>query len=282
VTRTADLHTHSNASDGQLAPADLLQQAARRGLSILALTDHDTTLGLPEAAAAARTLGIRFIPGIELSTDVERGEIHILGYGVDPHNGTLQGTLARLRESRETRIERMLDRLKQQGIALPRDQIHASAAGASVGRPHIARAMIAAGYVSSVSEAFARYLDKGKPAYIAAERLTPVEAVRLIHETGGLPVHAHPLSSPDFPGSLPALIDAGLVGLESFYGEYSASQRKQIARVAAQHGLLPTGGSDFHGMGFKEGRDLGGVTLPEEVIDRFLARLDSRSDANHV
>jgi predicted metal-dependent phosphoesterase TrpH len=282
VTRSADLHTHSNASDGQLAPADLLEQAARRGLSILALTDHDTTLGLPEAADAASTLGIRFIPGIELSTDVERGEIHILGYGVDPNNSTLQRTLARLRESRESRIERMLDRLEQQGMTLPRDQIRASAAGASVGRPHIARAMIDAGYVSTISEAFARYLDKGKPAYIAAERLTPVEAVRLIRDTGGLPVHAHPFSSPDFPASLPALIDAGLVGLEAYYGEYSEPQRNQIATIASQYGLLATGGSDFHGVGFKEGRDLGGVTLPADVIDLFLARLSAQSGASQV
>ncbi len=270
----ADFHTHSTASDGSLAPADLVRQASRRGLSILALTDHDTTLGLAAATAAASESGIRLIPGIELSTDVEPGEIHILGYGIDPDDATLQQTLATLRRARETRLDRMVERLRALGIDLDRDAIRPSTPGGSVGRPHVARAMIAAGYVASVPEAFERYIGNGKPGYIPSRRLTPAEAVRLIVQAGGLAIHAHPLTSPLFPDNLDALMAAGLAGIEAYYGEYSSEQRERLAAIAAEHGLLVSGGSDYHGEQFKHGRDLGAVEIPEAVTRTFLAALD--------
>lgn len=270
----ADFHTHSTASDGSLAPADLVRQASRRGLSILALTDHDTTLGLAAATAAASESGIRLVPGIELSTDVEPGEIHILGYGIDPDDATLQQTLATLRRARETRLDRMVERLRALGIDLDRDAIRPSTPGGSVGRPHVARAMIAAGYVASVPEAFERYIGNGKPGYIPSRRLTPAEAVRLIVQAGGLAIHAHPLTSPLFPDNLDALMAAGLAGIEAYYGEYSSEQRERLAAIAAEHGLLVSGGSDYHGEQFKHGRDLGAVEIPEAVTRTFLAALD--------
>lgn len=273
----ADFHTHSTASDGSLAPADLPRQALRRGLSILALTDHDTTIGLAPAAAAADEIGIRLIPGIELSTDVEPGEIHILGYGIDAHDETLQRTLATLRQARESRIDRMVERLDAIGIVLDRETIRPSRPGGSVGRPHVAQAMIAAGYVTSISEAFERYIGNGKPGYVPSQRLTPIEAIRLITASGGLAFHAHPLTSPHFPENLEELVAAGLAGIEAYYGEYSPAQREQLARLAADHRLLISGGSDYHGEKYKHGRDLGAVDIPEAVTEAFLSALGTRS-----
>jgi len=273
----ADLHTHSTSSDGTLAPADLVRQASRRGLTILALTDHDTTSGLADAIATGEALGVRVIPGIELSTDVSAGEVHILGYGIDSENQTLQQALARYRQARRERAERIIARLCELGVDLPEGSVQASDSDASLGRPHIARAMIAAGYVQSVSEAFDRYLGNDKPAYIASERKpTPEEAIRLIRAAGGLPVLAHPYTSDAFPESLPALVKAGLAGIEVYYAEYPPEQRLALARIADEHGLLATGGSDYHGEQFKERRDLGSVELPAEVLQRFLQRLDSK------
>lgn len=271
----ADLHTHSTASDGTLAPAVLVRQASRRGLTILALTDHDTTSGLAEAIATGAALGMRVIPGIELSTAVSAGEVHILGYGIDPQNQTLQQALTRYRQARRERAERIIARLHELGVDLPEGSVQASDNAASIGRPHIARAMIAAGYVQSVSEAFDRFLGNDKPAYIASERKpTPEEAIQLIRAASGLPVHAHPYTSDAFPESLPALARAGLAGIEVYYAEYTSEQRGVLAGIAAAHGLLATGGSDYHGEQFKERRDLGSVALPAEALQRFLQRLD--------
>ena len=272
----ADLHTHSTASDGTLAPADLVRQASRRGLTVLALTDHDTTSGLAEAIATGESLGVRVIPGIELSTDVSAGEVHILGYGIDPDSKELQEALARYRQARLDRAERIVDRLRELGVDLPPGSVQASSGDASLGRPHIARAMIEAGYVQSVSEAFDRYLGNDMPAYIASERKpTPSEAIRLIRAAGGLPVHAHPFTSGRFPDSLPALTDAGLAGIEVYYAEYTPERREMLERIAAKHGLLATGGSDYHGEQFKERRDLGSVALPADVLHRFLSRINA-------
>lgn len=270
----ADFHTHSTASDGSLAPADLLRQASRRGLSILALTDHDTTTGIAEAARAAGTLGIRLIPGIELSTDVERGEIHILGYGINPGDERLQSELAALRHARETRIDRMVARLHDIGVDLDREAIQPNTPGGSVGRPHVAQAMIAAGYVGSVSEAFERYIGNGRPGYVPSQRLTPTEAIALIGAAGGLAIHAHPLTSPYFPDNLDELMTAGLAGIEAYYGEYSLEQRQYLSSIGAERRLLISGGSDYHGEKYKHGRDLGAVDIPDAVITALLAAVD--------
>ncbi len=273
----ADLHTHSTASDGSLTPADLVHQASRRGLSIIALTDHDTTSGLDEAISTGSRLGVRVVPGIELSTDVTDGEVHMLGYGIDPGNSTLQDTLAYYRESRVERAGRIIARLRDLGVHLPDGSVRASSGDASIGRPHIARAMIEAGYVSTVSEAFDRYLGNDKPAYIASERKpTPTEAIQLILAAGGLPVHAHPHTSGTFPESLPELIAAGLAGIEVYYAEYDQAQRENLAQIAARYGLLATGGSDYHGEQFKARRDLGSVELPAAVLQHFLQSIDGQ------
>lgn len=271
----ADLHTHSTASDGSLAPAELVRQASERGLSILALTDHDTTLGLKTALDAGRRHGVRVVRSIELSTDVEVGEIHVLGYGIDPTNAELQSTIARLRESSLGRIERIVARLAELGYPLPKGSVHPSAVGASIGRPHVARAMIVAGHVASVAEAFDRFLGRGQPAYIKRELLQPTEAVALVRRAGGLPILAHPRSVDNLDAALPLLIAAGLAGLEAFYGEYSGDQRLEIAALTDALGLLATGGSDYHGEGFRAGRELGCVDIPQPVLARFLAAVST-------
>jgi predicted metal-dependent phosphoesterase TrpH len=274
ATTRVDLHTHSTASDGSIAPAALVQEAARRGLSLLALTDHDTTAGLPEALNAGREHGLPVVPGIELSTDTnEVGELHLLGYGIDPDHAELQAALEAFRRESAARLLRIIARLRELGINLPDEVAHPSHDTHSVGRPHIARALVASGVVGSVQEAFATYLGKGRPAYIPRSKATPEEAIRLVRAAGGLPVMAHPLTLPDYAARLPELIRSGLAGLEAYYGEYTEQQRDELARVAARHGLLATGGSDYHGENFKAGRELGSVHVPEPMVRRFLTAL---------
>lgn len=257
-----DLHTHSTASDGTLSPVALVELAAQRGIAVLALTDHDTTAGVDDATRTGAPLGVTVIPGIEFSTDVPSGEVHILGYGIDPQHAGLQEATAAFRASREERALRMLDRLRAVGIDVPADLLPAPGPGGSIGRPHVARALIAMGVVCSVDEAFDRFLAAGRPAHVARFRLAPEHAVQIVTAAGGLPVLAHPRSAADLDDLLPRLIGAGLRGLEAFYGEYAQDEREVLAAVAAAHGLLTTGGSDYHGPDGREGRDLASVELP--------------------
>jgi 3',5'-nucleoside bisphosphate phosphatase len=271
----ADLHTHSTASDGLLAPARLIQQASERGLSVLALTDHDTTMGLDEALAAGRRHGVRVIAGIELSTDVEHGQMHMLGYGIDRHEAGLLSTLEALRASRRARAQQIVDRLRALGIDVDPAAVRPTSSGEAVGRPHVARAMVAAGHVTSVREAFDRYIGEGRPAYVASRRLSPPDAARLIAKAGGIPVLAHPFTFPRFREEIPPLIDAGLQGIEVYYGEYTGLQIQELEDIADRYQLLKTGGSDYHGEGVRNGRGLGESPFPDHALERFLEHLDS-------
>ena len=272
----ADLHTHSNASDGADAPADLVARARRRGLTVLALTDHDTTAGLPAALAAGRRCGLRIIPGIELTTMAPRGELHILGFGIDLNHAALQTTLTSLRVASERRLHAILERLRQLGMDVPDNSIARDDDRRSVGRPHVARALVAGGYAASIQEAFSRFLSEGRPAFVPKLMLAPAAAIDLILHAGGLPFLAHPASLPEFERALPDLIDAGLVGLEAFYGEYDNALRGNLAATARRLGLLISGGSDYHGENFKTGRELGAVAIPPEIVEQFMLALGSR------
>lgn len=274
----ADFHTHSTASDGTLAPAELIEESARQGLLHVALTDHDTTGGIAEALDAGKRLGINVIAGIEFSADVERGELHILGYGIDPQHAELQERIDVLRQVRLSRAVRILDRLRELGIDLDPATIQTEHEDDSVGRPHIARALMAAGVVESVSEGFDRYLGRGKPAFVDKQLIDPTEAIELIHSAGGFAVVAHPFSLPNPREVLVRLIKHGLDGMECYYGEYEDVQRNMLAAMAAELGLIPTGGSDYHGPAFREGRALGSVTIPENVVHRLLAALGLQAD----
>jgi 3',5'-nucleoside bisphosphate phosphatase len=272
-TLHADFHTHSTASDGTLTPVELIHESARRGLLFVAVTDHDTTAGLETAIAAGVQHGVAVIPGIEFSAESKRGELHILGYGIDPDNERLQSRISELRQSRLRRSEKILERLHDLGIPLNPDVIRRTGANDSTGRPHIARALVEIGVAVTVDDAFERYLAAGKPAFVGKELISPAEAIDLINEAGGIAVMAHPFSVPDLADTLPRLIGHGLAGLECYYGEYDDHQRHQLALMARQYQLLPTGGSDYHGPGFREGRDLGSVTLPEAAIVGMISRI---------
>lgn len=273
-----DLHSHTTASDGAYRPADLVQLALQRGLKVLGITDHDSMLGIPEATQAAEATPLAIVPGVEINTDVNGVEVHVLGYFFNgyehPH---LIETLARLRENRLDRAEQIVTKLNTLGLQLDFNRVLDLAAGGAVGRPHIARAMIERGFVKSTAEAFDRYLANGRPAYVPRFRVTPVEATRLIRETGGVASLAHPLSigaaanmgQIDLPVVLPELKAAGLAGLETYYTGYSAENIRTLLGYCDQFDLIPTGGSDFHGGGVLAISDLGAVPVPPSVVERL-------------
>jgi predicted metal-dependent phosphoesterase TrpH len=272
-----DLHTHSTASDGLLAPAELVAEAARRGLRALALTDHDTVGGLEEAVAAGQRVGVEVVPGVELGTDARPHEVHLLGYFVDPASPALLAALAGQVAHRRERAARIVERLNDLGIGVTFDEVLALAGSGSIGRPHLARALIAHGAAADVPDAFDRYLAGGRPAYVRRQALSPEEAIALVRAAGGVPVLAHPLTTGDPEATVVRLVPIGLGGIEVFYGEYGAATRADLLALADRHGLIATGGSDFHGAGFRHGRELGGASVPVEVVERL--RLAARGNA---
>lgn len=276
----ADFHTHSTASDGTLAPAELIEESARRGLRVVALTDHDTTQGVQDAVQAGKRVGVRVIAGIEFSVSVQRGELHLLGYGIDPDYLALATRLADLRDTRRERAVKIAQRLADIGIQLPDDLLDGMAESESIGRPHIARELIRMGVVDSVSEGFERYLARGRPGFVSRELIQPEDAIRLVREAGGVAVMAHPLSVPAYRELVPALVDAGLSGIECYYGRYDVDRREELASFARELGLLATGGSDFHGPGVREGRELGAVEIPPEAVEALLIAVGSEYLSN--
>lgn len=268
----ADLHTHSTYSDGSLTPTQLIERAAIRGLEVLALTDHDCTDGIAEALEAAQKHPrLLIIPGVELSTDLPQEEVHVLGYFLDWQNLRFQGRLARLRHSRLERGQKMLAKLKHLGIDVSWQRVKEIAGDGAVGRPHIALAMLEAGYISSLEEAFDRYLSRNGPAYVEREKITPAEAVQLLTDTSGLPVLAHPRDLQNLESLLEELKGAGLIGIEVYYQDYDQQTIERLLAIARQHDLLPLGGSDFHGIGGAHERDLGDIPFPFEPVEQLIA-----------
>ncbi len=238
-----DLHVHSVFSDGDLTPTALLEEAANRKLQAIALTDHDTVSGVEEAITAGNQKGIRVIPGIELTAEYQV-ELHILGLFIDPQNPRLQRVTANLRQARIDRVHNILKKLADLEIQLDIDAILSSSQG-NIGRPHIARALLKAGYVQHFDEAFQRYLAIGAPAYLPASKLSSMEAIDLIHEAGGLAILAHPgIDNAD--AQLSTLVAQGLDGLETCHPAHTARINRHLRRSAAHLGLVQSGGSDFH------------------------------------
>jgi len=275
----ADLHAHTTASDGTLTPTELVRAARAAGLGLLAVTDHDTTAGVPEAQAAAREAGITLVPGVELSARGEPGECHLLGLHVDPRSSALNDKLAELSENRRDRNARIAARLTRIGVPLTLDEVTALAPeGANLGRPHFAQAMVARGYVRDIPEAFDRYLGDGKPGNIAKESLAPREAIELIHAAGGLCFLAHPgllklHAHLTDEGFIERLKGFGLDGIEAYYSKYSPAQTERFLRLAQKHGLLVTGGSDFHGANKPDtplGAVIDGARLPATLLPAAL------------
>lgn len=269
---TGDLHLHTTYSDGTLTPRELVSLCARRGLRVIAVTDHDITDGIPEALAAAEAhADLRIIPGIELSTDVPGNEVHILGYFVDYHNGAFQAKLAAFRNSRVERARRMTLRLGELGMPIAWERVQEIAGEGSVARPHIAQALVEGGYVASIAEAFDRYIGRNGPAYMERDKTTPAEAVALVAEAGGLAVLAHPRELEGLDDKLAQLKEAGLVGLEVYYQDYDQATIDRLLAAGRRHGLLPLGGSDYHGLGGDHERLPGDIPLPEEPVRALLA-----------
>jgi len=267
-----DLHVHSTASDGTWTPQEVIAQATRAGLEVLALTDHDTIDGFLIARDAARDQGIRLIPAVEFNTDVTDKEIDILGYFWDmPRDEDLTRILHHRQQDRIRRAREMVQRLNDLGIMVTYDRVRAIAQGV-VARPHVAQAMIEQGYVQSQKEAYERYLNLGAPAYVYRDPLHPAEAISWIRRAGGIPVVAHPGLIGD-DGVLDALVQAGLMGLEAYYPEHSAEESARYVGFAAQHGLLTTAGSDCHGPGRKKYYPLGSVFLPDVAWEAFSSSL---------
>ena len=260
-----DLHTHTTASDGLLSPAALVEEASRRGIVVLGVTDHDTIDGLAPAKVAAAGIGLTVVPGVELSTTIPGPEIHILGYFVDPDDPEFVGRLAELAQDRVRRIHIVVDQLRNAGYDLDLDAILAQGDAGSIGRPHVARALIEIGAAADMNDAFTRFLRRGTVGWAPRSPFTAEEAVALLLENGAVPVLAHPYSTQDVAGVVERLVPAGLRGLEVYYGEYDTEQQAALLDVANQWGLTPTGGSDFHGPKFREGRDLGTVEMPRTV-----------------
>jgi len=265
-----DLHTHSTASDGLLSPAELVRRASEAGLTLIGLTDHDTTNGVAEAQAAGASLGVTVIPGVEINTDLpeRQGEAHVLGYYLDVDQAAFQATLAFLRGAREKRGARMVQQLQAQGINVEWSRVRELAKG-TVGRPHVALALVEAGYATDVSDAFARYLTPGKAGYAPRFKLAPEQAVQLIRSAQGVPVLAHPVGVTGLAETvLPVLVQAGLLGLECYYGQYNDEMVARLLALASQHGLIATGGSDYHGPNIHP-TPLGGRWVPPEAAERL-------------
>lgn len=272
-----DLHTHTTASDGVDTPAELVRFAVEQGVSVLGVTDHDTVAALPEVQRRADAVGITLIPGVELSTTVDRAEVHILGYFVDIADTGFTDALHDLAMTRYRRIEQMIEKLRGLGYDIDGDAILAQAEFGSIGRPHVARALIDIGAATDVPDAFERYLKAGRPGYVPRDPFMPEDAVRLLVDHRAIPVLAHPFTTKDIEGTLKRLVPVGLQGFETYYAEYTPEQHVQLRAIADEWGLIPTGGSDYHGVGFREGRILGSAPVPGEVAERLFAAREQLS-----
>ena len=267
-----DFHTHSTQSDGVLAPAELVDLAASRGVRVMALTDHDTLAGLDEAiAAAARHPGFTLIPGVELSCAVPGSEVHMLGHFVDRTNREFTDQLERFRGGRVERAEKMVGALEALGAPIDWARVQEIAGEGSVGRPHVAQALLEQGHVETITDAFDRYLGRNGPAYFEREKLTPPEAIEMIRNAGGLPVFAHPSFTEDYPAVAASLAADGLFGMEVFYKAYPPELVQSLHELATTHGLFALGGSDYHGLGNDDDREPGEIPLPDAVAEAYLA-----------
>lgn len=275
MSAKADFHNHSTASDGKLRPAQLVDLAAANGVRIFAMTDHDSTEGIAEAREAIKKHSdMILVPGVELSTDIEGTEVHILGYLTDEalKNPEFQAALSRFREGRFQRGKGMVEKLIALGKPISWERVLEIAGDASVGRPHVAQALLEAGHVSSIKEAFDLYIGREGPAYVEREKMEPAEAVATLARYGAPPVLAHPSYVKDVESILPELIAAGLKGMEVYYRDYDEAMVARLAAKAKELGIMPLGGSDYHGLNNPGEREPGHIPLPSRVAKDFLEK----------
>ncbi len=272
--RFVDLHMHSLASDGACSPADVVETARSVGLAAIALTDHDTLAGLPEAVAAGERLGVRVISGVELSAMDGREEVHVLGLHLS-RTESLEFALADFRQRRLQRAEAMVARLNALGVPVSLDAVLSAAGGGAIGRPHLARAIVDGGWARDTREAFDRYLGNGRPAHVAKAKISVRDAIRLVHQARGLAVWAHPGGAAN-RRRLEQMRGEGLDGLEVRHPGHSSEDIVRLKTLADHLGLVPSGGSDWHGA--REGtRLMGSMLVPGEWLDIQDARVKARA-----
>ncbi|MEY8333705.1 PHP domain-containing protein [Lachnospiraceae bacterium 47-T17] len=250
-TRIIDLHVHSNASDGTCTPTQLVAEAKKAGLSAFALTDHDTTDGITEAAAAAEEAGMELIPGVELSTEYEGKEIHVLGLYIDITNESLQKHMEAFRDSRDNRNIYMLEKLRSEGFDITQEALEAMFPDAVITRAHVARYLLDKGYIPDIKTAFCEYIGEGCRCYVDRPKVTPMDAADYILEAGGTPILAHPvmyhMPRPQLKRMIAEMKEHALAGIEAVYSENTPADEQDYKALAREEGLLISGGSDFHG-----------------------------------
>ncbi|MCR6096199.1 PHP domain-containing protein [Salipaludibacillus agaradhaerens] len=279
----ADLHMHSTASDGGYSPSEVVRLCAKGELDLISLTDHDTTTGIAEAKRSAAYYNIRFIPGIELSTRINDQSVDILGYGIDVTDHQFQETLAFHRHKREQRMVRMIEKCRDHDLHISLEDVEAQVTGETYSRPHLAKALIKKGYGASVQEIFERYIGYGKPCYVMKEKeMLPQEAIRVIHEAGGVAIVAHPIYYDIDESIFKWCIEDGLDGIEVYHRDHPphaiARFRRLTERIEETLGksILKTGGSDFHHEDFgREGERLGVTKLPFQEAEKLWERCNS-------
>jgi 3',5'-nucleoside bisphosphate phosphatase len=264
-SRFVDLHTHSTASDGARAPREVVRAARAAGLAAIALTDHDTVDGLAEAIDEGRSSGVRVVPGVELSAVEGDAETHLLGLHLE-NVGRLDARLGELKTMRLTRAQRIVSRLNELGVKVTIDDVLAQSGGGAVGRPHIARALVNDGWATDLRDAFDRYLGNGRAAFVPKDRLSMIDAVAMIHDAGGLAVLAHPAAA-GTRARIEALVNVGLDGVEVRHPSHSTDDAVRIAALVEHFHLVPSGGSDWHGLS-EGGRTLGGMRVPLAWLER--------------
>ena len=275
-----DLHTHTSASDGTLSPVELIALAKERGIEAIAVTDHDTIEGLPEALEAGKQLGIEVIPGMELSVEHSPGSMHILGLLINPDDKGLNDTLTKLQESRSSRNPKIIEKLNELKMPITMEEVEKISGGGQVGRPHIAAALVKNGHVKNTQEAFDKYLKKGAVAYFERVRLSRAEAADAIHDAGGLLILAHPgtlgVNGSALDNLLSELKEDGFDGVEVFYNNHSHVEEDRLMKIADKLGFIISGGTDFHGdnkPAIKLGVGYGNMAIPYEVLQEMKQRV---------
>ncbi len=277
-TRKIDLHVHSTASDGTMSPAELAVAVKEAGLCAFALTDHDTVDGIAEARTAAKAASVELIPGVELSCDYKGKEVHMVGLYLDETNPRLLTHLARFRDNRDNRNQKMYQKLNEEGFAISEEGLREMFPDAVLTRAHVARFLLEHGYVKSISEAFEKYIGDGCRCHVPREKITPQEGIELIHHANGKAVLAHPVLYHMSDDRLRKLITdclaCGLDGIEALYSTYQPGDERYIRKLADEYGLAVSGGSDFHGSNkphIRLGTGTGRLSVPYELLEKFRA-----------
>lgn len=269
----ADLHIHSNASDGILSPSEIVKIAKKTGLSAISITDHDSINGLKEAITESKKNELNFIPGIELSSESEEWDLHILGYFVDHHSRQLKEFLKDLQNKRELRAKKIVNRLKKAGIKIEYEQVAKQSHGESIGRPHLARTLVKLGYANSVQEAFRLFLRREKPYYVKKYVISPEKVIRVLINAKAVPVLAHPFSDNNIRFIQP-LVKIGLMGIEVYHPSHSNFMINELIKIADSYGLIKTGGTDFHGNYSIVNpeikiKNIGDITVTDDVVEKL-------------